>query len=157
MQSYAWDEPSRPIVLWGVEAPTFQPYAPAGRPHFTSKEISGTHFCQRLRTLKIVGVNDLSTSVPKDDASSCHRNSEDRSRNISCFYFQVKAWITFNEPDTFTGGYGSSEYAPAVHAPGIGEYLATRTVLLSHARVYHLYQADFQKLQQGLCSYPLGP
>ncbi|XP_023717252.2 myrosinase 1-like [Cryptotermes secundus] len=68
---------------------------------------------------------------------------------FSNFGDRVKAWITFNEPDSFTGGYGTSGYAPTFHAPGIGEYLATRTVLLSHARVYHLYQAYFQKLQRG--------
>ncbi|XP_069685323.1 myrosinase 1-like [Periplaneta americana] len=68
---------------------------------------------------------------------------------FSNFGDRVKVWITFNEPDSFIRGYGNPRYSPAVNASGTGEYLATKTMLLSHARVYHLYYSYFRSLQQG--------
>ncbi|PSN35604.1 Lactase-phlorizin hydrolase [Blattella germanica] len=62
----------------------------------------------------------------------------------------VKLWITFNEPKAFTVGYeGPTEKAPAVNASGYGRYLATRTLLMAHARAYHLYDDEFRATQNG--------
>ena len=67
---------------------------------------------------------------------------------------QVKYWITFNEPLTFTGGYESSNaHAPAIDAQGYGRYLAAHTLIKAHARTYHLYDDEFRADQQGKCKY----
>ena len=63
---------------------------------------------------------------------------------------QVKYWLTFNEPITFTGGYESDNgHAPAINAQGYGKYLSTYTILKAHARAYHLYDEEFRATQQG--------
>ncbi|XP_049837164.1 myrosinase 1-like [Schistocerca gregaria] len=63
---------------------------------------------------------------------------------------RVKWWITFNEPASFTGGYGSSGLqAPSQNASGIGDYLATHTVLRAHGLVYHLYDEQYRATQNG--------
>ena len=56
---------------------------------------------------------------------------------------QVKYWITFNEPLSFTGSYEDT------YGAGHGKYLATHTLLKAHARVYHLYDDEFRATQQG--------
>jgi beta-glucosidase/6-phospho-beta-glucosidase/beta-galactosidase len=59
-------------------------------------------------------------------------------------------WITFNEPYPFVFGYGKPiPMAPGIDDHGIGEYMAAHTVLLAHARVYHMYDKVFRKLQKG--------
>ncbi|CAH1996365.1 unnamed protein product [Acanthoscelides obtectus] len=63
---------------------------------------------------------------------------------------RVKRWITINEPHSFcefTYGYGHG--APHIFSPGIGDYLCGKTVLIAHARAYHLYQREFKKSQGG--------
>ena len=69
--------------------------------------------------------------------------------------FQVKLWITFNEPAEFVRGYANTREqraAPGVQQPGIADYLAVPTVLHAHARVYHMYYKEFKKMQKGKCS-----
>jgi beta-glucosidase/6-phospho-beta-glucosidase/beta-galactosidase len=62
----------------------------------------------------------------------------------------VKWWITFNEPLSFVAGYGQpNATAPGIDAHGIGEYMAAHTVLLAHARVYHMYDEVFRNRQKG--------
>jgi hypothetical protein len=64
--------------------------------------------------------------------------------------FQVKLWLTFNEPLTFMDGYASEiGMAPSINTPGIGDYLAAHTVIHSHARIYHLYDQEFRAEQGG--------
>ncbi|XP_047004347.1 myrosinase 1-like [Schistocerca americana] len=62
---------------------------------------------------------------------------------------RVKWWITFNEPSVFVNGYSYPLVAPAQTAPGIGDYLATHTVIKSHARVWHLYDEEYRASQNG--------
>ncbi|PSN34231.1 Myrosinase 1 [Blattella germanica] len=62
---------------------------------------------------------------------------------------RVKWWTTFNEPLSFITGYSSRKTPPQVFQPGIADYLAARTVLLAHARVYHIYYREFRESQQG--------
>ncbi|KAJ9579873.1 hypothetical protein L9F63_004475, partial [Diploptera punctata] len=65
---------------------------------------------------------------------------------------RVKLWITFNEPASFVGGYGSTGHlpsAPAIYQPGIADYLAAHTVIHAHAKVYHMYYREFKKQQKG--------
>jgi hypothetical protein len=64
--------------------------------------------------------------------------------------FQVKLWLTFNEPLTFMDGYASKiGMAPSINTPGIGDYLTAHTVIHSHARIYHLYDREFRATQGG--------
>ncbi|XP_069695501.1 myrosinase 1-like isoform X2 [Periplaneta americana] len=68
---------------------------------------------------------------------------------FTMFGDRVKWWITFNEPP-FVSGYATAKgHAPCVNQPGIGDYLAAHTILLSHAKVYHLYDRIFRAKQQG--------
>lgn len=63
---------------------------------------------------------------------------------------RVKMWLTLNEPFIFcTMGYGKEELAPAMNFPGVAEYLAGHTMLLAHAKVYHLYDTKYRKTQRG--------
>lgn len=63
---------------------------------------------------------------------------------------RVKTWITVNEPMTFCiGGYSEGRSGPAVHAPGVGEYLCGHYNLLSHAAAYRLYRRKFYAKQKG--------
>lgn len=65
-------------------------------------------------------------------------------------HFQVKTWITVNEPFNFcTIGYGSGSWAPAIKSPGVGEYLCGHYLLLAHAAAFHLYKDKYFKQQQG--------
>nr|BAI50022.1 beta-glucosidase [Nasutitermes takasagoensis] len=63
---------------------------------------------------------------------------------------RVKLWITFNEPRTFMDAYTSDTgMAPSINAPGIGDYLTARTVILAHANIYRMYEREFKQQQQG--------
>ncbi|XP_047122107.1 myrosinase 1-like [Schistocerca piceifrons] len=62
---------------------------------------------------------------------------------------RVKWWITFNEPAVFVNGYAAEGIAPSQPASGIGDYLATHTVIEAHARVWHLYDEEFRASQNG--------
>ncbi|XP_069695508.1 myrosinase 1-like isoform X2 [Periplaneta americana] len=71
---------------------------------------------------------------------------------FNTFGDRVKLWITFNEPNLITAGYAKQHtptFAPCISSPAIGEYLAIRTILLSHARAYNLYDKKFRYLQKG--------
>jgi hypothetical protein len=69
---------------------------------------------------------------------------------------QVKWWITLNEPNYIAFGYATDkEYAPAVNAPGIGDYMATHNLLVAHANAYRLYDREFRKSQQGEFTPPV--
>ncbi|KAL0266520.1 UNVERIFIED_CONTAM: hypothetical protein PYX00_009032 [Menopon gallinae] len=71
---------------------------------------------------------------------------------IAFEYFgdRVKLWVTINEPLQITlYGYGKDGLAPALNRSGIAEYLAGHTLLISHARAYHLYDTEFRQLQGG--------
>lgn len=63
---------------------------------------------------------------------------------------RVKHWITINEPKQICyEGYGSAAKAPTLNMTGIAEYLCAKNVLLAHANVYHMYDEDYRKLQNG--------
>ncbi|KAJ4446057.1 hypothetical protein ANN_12743, partial [Periplaneta americana] len=76
---------------------------------------------------------------------------EDYARLLfSTFGDRVKLWSTFNEPASFVMGYTMPYgFPPCVGQPGVGDYLAAHTVILSHARVYHMYNEEFRDKQQG--------
>lgn len=77
---------------------------------------------------------------------------EDYSRvAFKLFGDRVKMWITINEPASICEDtYGNGNGAPHVYSPGIGDYLCGRTILLAHARAYHLYDRFFRKSQGGI-------
>lgn len=69
-------------------------------------------------------------------------------------YFQVKWWITINEPRPVSLGYGSREkgypiIAPNITQDGIADYLAIHTLLRAHAKVYHLYSKVYKPVCEG--------
>ncbi|XP_049837156.1 myrosinase 1-like [Schistocerca gregaria] len=68
---------------------------------------------------------------------------------------RVKWWITFNEPKEVTRGYGENDKAPRINTHGVGEYLSAHTILLAHARTYHMYDEEFRATQQGRVSITL--
>jgi beta-glucosidase/6-phospho-beta-glucosidase/beta-galactosidase len=69
---------------------------------------------------------------------------------------QVKWWITLNEPNHIAWGYATeTKFAPAVNAVGIGDYMATYTMLIAHANAYRLYDRKFRKTQQGGFTTPV--
>jgi beta-glucosidase/6-phospho-beta-glucosidase/beta-galactosidase len=72
-----------------------------------------------------------------------------------CSLHQVKWWVTLNEPNFIASGYaGETQYAPAVNATGIGDYMATHTMLIAHANAYRLYDRRFRETQQGGFTQP---
>nr|CAD7195860.1 unnamed protein product [Timema douglasi] len=88
---------------------------------------------------------------------SRNMNVECKKRHeCNCYPFQVKWWLTFNEPLVFSYGYSiPAVFAPAVDAPGVGNYLASATILKAHARAYHLYDDEFRAEQNGRVSITL--
>jgi len=70
----------------------------------------------------------------------CHVSHRYEANKI---LFQVKMWITFNEPyETCVRGYAEGVNAPAFR-PGVGDYLCAHTILRAHAKAYHLYKKKF--------------
>ncbi|CAB3236893.1 unnamed protein product [Arctia plantaginis] len=68
----------------------------------------------------------------------------------------IKTWTTINEPHQHCYmGYGLSTYVPAIASHGIGEYLCTHYILLSHARVYRMYEKEFRPYQKGVVGITL--
>lgn len=63
---------------------------------------------------------------------------------------RVKFWITFNEPIEVCKGYGEGSGAPGYFQNGVGDYLCGKTILLAHARAYHLYYERYQAQQNGV-------
>ncbi|XP_049837166.1 myrosinase 1-like [Schistocerca gregaria] len=62
---------------------------------------------------------------------------------------RVKWWITFNEPVIIVWGYAIPGMPPGLPATGVGDYLATRTLVKAHARVWHLYDEQYRATQNG--------
>jgi len=51
-------------------------------------------------------------------------------------------------------GYSDSKgRAPSLGQHGTADYLAIRTLMLSHAKAYHAYQKEFRKTQKGSTVY----
>ncbi|KAJ8963456.1 hypothetical protein NQ318_018938 [Aromia moschata] len=64
----------------------------------------------------------------------------------------VKYWLTFNEPKQFCRNYEYGTVRPTIITPGTGIYMCAHTVLLSHAKVYHMYDEEFRSTQNGQMS-----
>ncbi|GJQ82458.1 hypothetical protein Trydic_g11869 [Trypoxylus dichotomus] len=63
---------------------------------------------------------------------------------------RVKDWITFNEPyQICQEGYSIRYKAPAYTQDGIGGYLCAYTVLMSHAKTYHMFYEEFNENLDG--------
>lgn len=70
---------------------------------------------------------------------------------FSLFGDRVKTWITINEPPSIcVSTYDMGSGAPGLLSPGIGTYLCGRTLLLAHARAYHLYDKVYRPNQKGI-------
>jgi hypothetical protein len=47
-------------------------------------------------------------------------------------------------------GYSDTKgRAPSLGQPGTSDYLAVRTMLLAHAKAYHVYHKEFRSTQKG--------
>lgn len=69
---------------------------------------------------------------------------------FSLFGDRVKTWVTINEPKSMClDTYNDGKNAPGIISPGVGSYLCGRTVLLAHARAYHLYDKVYRPTQNG--------
>ncbi|XP_047121904.1 myrosinase 1-like [Schistocerca piceifrons] len=62
---------------------------------------------------------------------------------------RVKWWITFNDPVMSVWGYAIAGVPPGLPATGVGDYLATHTLVKAHARVWHLYDEQYRATQNG--------
>lgn len=76
---------------------------------------------------------------------------EDYARIVFKYFGdRVKTWITFNEPPEICHtGYGVGSGAPSYNSNGIGDYMCGRTLLIAHAKAYHLYNKEFRSEQKG--------
>lgn len=64
---------------------------------------------------------------------------------------RVKYWITINEPrEICYQGYGGASLAPLYDYSGVGDYLCSKNLLMAHAKVYHMYDAEFRPSQGGV-------
>jgi beta-glucosidase len=64
--------------------------------------------------------------------------------------FQVKLWITFNEPPIITIlGYGQGVVAPGNDDLARGQYIAGHHLILAHAKTYRMYHSEFYNSQHG--------
>lgn len=69
---------------------------------------------------------------------------------------KVRLWITINEPHVNCAfGYASGFHAPGVQDPLVGFYKVSRTMLLSHAKAYRLYDSKYRASQKGRISITL--
>lgn len=69
---------------------------------------------------------------------------------FNLFGDRVQTWITFNEPiEVCQSGYGGGEKAPRISSSGISDYLCGKTLLIAHAKVYHLYDYHYRPKQKG--------
>jgi lactase-phlorizin hydrolase len=51
-------------------------------------------------------------------------------------------------------GYGERKgRAPSLGQPGIADYLAAKTIVLAHAKAYHVYHNEFRNIQEGSIAY----
>lgn len=70
---------------------------------------------------------------------------------------KVKLWNTVNNPkEICVSGYGTDSQAPFLNISGIAEYMCTRNLLIAHAQTYHMYDADYRKLQKGQVGISIG-
>ncbi|KAK6184280.1 hypothetical protein SNE40_006780 [Patella caerulea] len=62
----------------------------------------------------------------------------------------VKQWVTFNEPQQYAYLMYESGQLPPYHGNRTNDmYKAMHNMIKAHARVYHMYQKDFKRRQQG--------
>lgn len=66
--------------------------------------------------------------------------------------YQVKWWITINEPLDIVSGYSTTWFPPNVGMNGVGDYIAGHNILKAHAKVYRMYEKEFKPIQKGKIS-----
>jgi len=69
---------------------------------------------------------------------------------------RVKLWITINEPHVNCAhGYAGGVHAPGIQDPMFAPYKVSRTMLLSHAKAWRVYDEEFRSKQSGRISITL--
>ena len=62
----------------------------------------------------------------------------------------MKWWNTLNEPINIVKGYANNNsLAPSLGLGSPADYQVVRNILLSHARIYSLYDKKYRKKQNG--------
>lgn len=65
--------------------------------------------------------------------------------------FQVKFWITLNEPWVVSVlGYENGEMAPGIKGKGDHLYIVAHNLIKAHAKAYRLYEKEFKSSQKGM-------
>lgn len=64
----------------------------------------------------------------------------------------MKWWITLNEPNEFIQGYERDTYAPALQLDSPANYIVAHNVLISHGKIYKLYNEKYRYKQNGSIS-----
>lgn len=65
--------------------------------------------------------------------------------------FQVKNWITLNEPkETAVSGYGTGGSAPGIMGIGTKTYVAAHNQIRAHGKAYRVYEQEFAASQGGM-------
>ncbi|KMQ94737.1 lactase-phlorizin hydrolase [Lasius niger] len=63
---------------------------------------------------------------------------------------KVKYFMSINEPNVLCGeGYGENVKAPGKNLGSPGVFLCMHNVLKAHAKIYHIYDKEFRKYQEG--------
>ena len=92
--------------------------------------------------------NGLVSQIGSCSVFLCDKDSRDMIEH-NCF-FQVKKWITLNEPNIFaTRGHGTGFHAPGIREPGTAVYKVAHMAIKAHATAYHIYQQEFKATQKG--------
>ncbi|KAH0950518.1 hypothetical protein HN011_001108, partial [Eciton burchellii] len=63
---------------------------------------------------------------------------------------KIKYFVTINEPTIIcTMAYASNTIAPGKNLGDYGKFLCMHNILKAHARIYHIYDTEFRKQQNG--------
>ncbi|XP_065206346.1 myrosinase 1-like [Planococcus citri] len=68
---------------------------------------------------------------------------------------RVKWWTTINEPYFIVFGYSEDDHAPALGLGSPADYRVSHHILLSHMRIYRLYEKKYKAQQNGKVSITL--
>ncbi|XP_063629209.1 lactase/phlorizin hydrolase-like [Cydia splendana] len=107
-----------------------------------------------LSSSAMLGMSGL-TVYPgwSDPLAGATRWFADYAREVYDLYGdRVKTWLTINEPVVVCDVGYTVYIAPGLESEGRGSYMCTKNILLAHAKVYRLYEAEYKPQYQGQVS-----